>query len=209
MSEEKTGPEMDGLLSNLPDDERAEMGRAWSIASAARDDHPTADEVAAAFEKVGRRLRPGRRNPKVIFLRAAAVAAALVLGMFLGMQFSSTGSESHGQAAQAQYLLLIWNDAPEVSPDEHDAVVAEFRDWAIELARDGRLVDAAELLEEGSVAQASHQGVVLTGLPMIEERATGYFLIRASSRAEAEAIARECPHLKRGGSVEVREIRRQ
>jgi hypothetical protein len=34
----------------------------------------------------------------------------------------------------------------------------------------------------------------------------GYFIIGAASLEEARSIARDCPHLKYGGSVEIRRI---
>jgi hypothetical protein len=37
-------------------------------------------------------------------------------------------------------------------------------------------------------------------------RVSGFFLIRAGSLDEAEAIARDCPHLRHGGRVLVRDV---
>lgn len=37
---------------------------------------------------------------------------------------------------------------------------------------------------------------------------SGYFMIRASSLAEAQRIASTCPHVRHGGTIEVREIDR-
>jgi hypothetical protein len=34
----------------------------------------------------------------------------------------------------------------------------------------------------------------------------GFFLIRARDHAQAEAIARDCPHLRHGGGVAVHEV---
>jgi hypothetical protein len=34
----------------------------------------------------------------------------------------------------------------------------------------------------------------------------GFFLVRAATAEEAEAIARGCPHLRHGGTISLREI---
>lgn len=65
-----------------------------------------------------------------------------------------------------------------------------------QLRAHGTLTDGQKLTDEvsaiGTTPQRSDVG--------------GFFRIVARDRAEAEAVARSCPHVRHGGWIEVREI---
>lgn len=114
----------------------------------------------------------------------------------------------------AEYLLLLrGGDGPrrageEVSPAEMQAYLTPYRTWLDDLARDGALLSARRLDWEGShVLRGSDAGgaTVIDG-PYTESKDVvgGFYLIRAADEDAAVAIARRCPHLANGGSVEVR-----
>jgi hypothetical protein len=73
----------------------------------------------------------------------------------------------------------------------------EYRSWAIELRRRGHLVRAERLGSETRTLGSRQTGATDT---------SGFFLIRAATIAEATALARECPHLRHGGTVTVRSV---
>lgn len=113
----------------------------------------------------------------------------------------------------AEYLLLLrGGDGPrrageEVSPAEMEAYLTPYRDWLAELTRDGSLLSARRLDADGSKTLRGAGGdVAVIDGPYTESKdiVGGYYLIGAGSRAEALAIARRCPHLANGGSVEFR-----
>jgi hypothetical protein len=79
------------------------------------------------------------------------------------------------------------------------ALVDEYRRWALSLREAGRVVSGERLDDDVRIVQTSSTG----GPP---ERVRGFFLISATSLDEAEAVARTCPHYRRGGSVVVRPI---
>lgn len=109
---------------------------------------------------------------------------------------------------QAQYILLLYERAerPAETAAEEKAVVAEYKAWAGELARQGKVVGGEKLADSGSMVQKA--GVVRTnfGSKDAGQRLAGYFLLRAASHEEALEIAKTCPHVTRGGRVELRPI---
>jgi hypothetical protein len=64
--------------------------------------------------------------------------------------------------------------------------VDEYRQWARDLRAQGVHIDGTKLKEGGTVR--------------------GFFTIAAANRAEAERIAKTCPHARYGGRIEIREI---
>jgi len=145
---------------------------------------------------------------------AAAAALMFVAGMGLGSRRSvAPVSEPPVAAAPApgpRYALFLWEDARYLAPaaGEMPARVQEYSDWAGQLASAGRLVSGDELGMEGREMRLE-SGTVAAGAVMPDSRRghlTGYFIVGAATLDEALEVARGCPHLKYGGSVEVRPI---
>ena len=103
-----------------------------------------------------------------------------------------------------QYLILLYDtdSTSRISPAAMSAVIAEYSAWAQGLRSKGKLVTAEKLSDApsawfgGSVASVGG------------ERLGGFFLIRAGSADEAKEIAAACPHVRRGGRVELRAIQK-
>lgn len=170
--------------------------------------------------------RPTDRMPAWFRIAGAAAAAVLLVagGFWLGALAAGAGDDAgrlvtepgrDGEPtaaetrSEARYVLLLYEgDDFRPSVDE-DALVAEYRDWAVGLARRGAVVtgeklgDAATLIEapggESVVIPDGDHGSALG-------RLGGYFVISAADRAEALAIARTCPHLRHGGRIVVQPI---
>ncbi|MBK5258280.1 MAG: hypothetical protein JJE51_01685 [Thermoanaerobaculia bacterium] len=133
-----------------------------------------------------------------------ALAATIAMVAFLA---GRTTVVPAAVPAEPAYMLLVHDDLP---PQADSAKLhEEYGRWAAGLAEGGRLSGGEELgdtrllLEPGAgsdVARTSARSTRSIG---------GYFLLTVGNEAEALAIARDCPHLKRGGTVEVREIVRQ
>ena len=115
------------------------------------------------------------------------------------------------QSPAGTYLLII-RDAP---PETYDALPAEERlqgmrqwnAWVDGMQRGGR-IDRADTLEgAGRVVGGARADRVMDG-PFAEakEMVGGYFLVRAADLDEATALARECPFLRYGMSIEIRPV---
>jgi hypothetical protein len=146
-------------------------------------------------------------NVRMLHARwAVAAGVLLVLGIFAGSYATRPGAEG-AQDSRPQFALLLYEDASyqSASPEGQEARIAEYAGWARRLAGEGRLVDAGKLSDAGELLEGSDRSTAV--VPRAPEGVlAGYFVIRAKDRAEAERVARECPHLKYGGTISLRLI---
>jgi hypothetical protein len=109
----------------------------------------------------------------------------------------------------AKFLFLYRNDHEkyyDLSPEEMQQIYQKWQAWMAEAVRQGCLVDAGHgLTKKGCVVNA--EKVVSDG-PFIEAKdiVGGYSIVQAETIAAAAEIAKGCPILLRGGSVEVRPL---
>ena len=151
----------------------------------------------------------------------AVIAAALLAGVgftSLFNQLSSrlklTPSTSSGDSMAVadttgpRFMILI-RDADNHPPGHPAEQVEEYRRWARSLANQGRLL-GAEKLSDGDGVLLTGEGASIAVRPQPRSDSMGviggYFVFRAHDRREAEAIARECPGLKHGSTIELRQI---
>lgn len=114
----------------------------------------------------------------------------------------------------AQFMLLV-HQAPNYNMDLPREKMVEmtrrYVTWADGLRQKGRMV-GGEKLAVGGVRHIKNKdgGVVASDGPYAEAKDVigGYFVIEAKDVAEAEAIARECPHLTLAAAnwIEIRPI---
>jgi hypothetical protein len=131
-------------------------------------------------------IRPAARHGfSPTWRRIGWIAAAAVLAIAVSRPWQRLGTRA---TSGASYLLLLYEGAGyrAPAPAQRSGRVAEYRRWADSLGAIGRLERAAELDGQGPVA--------------------GFFIVRAESEAQAETLARDCPHTKYGGRVEVRKL---
>ena len=110
------------------------------------------------------------------------------------------------------YMFLLYGsreDAPNLSPDELHGVIRKYSDWRESLKRDGIYLASDKLKDDaGRVLRPGPNGPRLLDGPYSETKEVlgGYFAVRAASYERACELARTCPHLEFGGTIEVREI---
>ena len=110
------------------------------------------------------------------------------------------------------YLLLLHekpSDFSGLSPDAIQAVIAEYVAWSQKLASEGKLVGGQKLKDEGGKhLNGFGDDFRATDGPFAEAKEVigGIFTIDAGSYDEAVEISKDCPHLKYGGWIEVREV---
>lgn len=109
-----------------------------------------------------------------------------------------------------EFLLVYRREASgaaiQVSPEQIQAMMKPWQDWMGSLAAQNKLIDRGNrLAPEGSVVKSS---TVVTNGPYVEmkEAVGGYSIIRANDLKEAAEMAKGCPILAIGGSVEVRPV---
>lgn len=109
-----------------------------------------------------------------------------------------------------KYLYLFrGGDAhmAEMSPDEQQKHMQEWKDWMQGLAEKGQLIDGLPL--HGAGKQVSKNGSLVTDGPFAEgaEVVGGYLMVKATNLDEATEMSKGCPILQAAdGHIEVREI---
>jgi hypothetical protein len=110
------------------------------------------------------------------------------------------------------YLLLLHekpSDFSGLSADAIQAVIAEYVAWSQKIAGKGKLVGGQKLKDEGGKRLTGYREEFRsTDGPFAEAKEVigGIFTIDAGSYDEAVEISKDCPHLKYGGWIEVREV---
>jgi len=134
-------------------------------------------------------------------VRLGLAAGLFGSGLGVGLLGRRRGQESAAPEGGPLYLLLLYPGPGDLAgrPVDEESRVAEYAAWAGGLRRAGQLVSAERLKEEG-LRLGSGAPEAWTSGPQ------GFFLVHARDDAEAEAIARECPHLRHGGRVAVQAV---
>lgn len=173
----------------------AELRRRFGSAAPPRS---LEDEVVEALQREGlvAAASPRSRAP----LPRLAAAAAAILLFAAGYVLGGLSAASAPPEAGGRYLLLLRepSGAPITGAAGEAEFVREYSTWARERAQAGQL----ELGEKLAVTRAVVGGAALDGSTEI----TGLFIVRAPDLDTARAIAATCPHVRYGGTIEIRPI---
>ena len=95
------------------------------------------------------------------------------------------------------------------SPTDFTKITREYMEWADRTRAQGHLKGGNKLTDDaGKIMKSQSNKVALTDGPYAESKeiVAGFFLIDAGDYAEACRIAQDCPHLKYGSHIEVRQV---
>jgi len=110
----------------------------------------------------------------------------------------------------AQFMMLL-NDsgtAPTGSPEEMQEILKRYGAWSQKLAETGKLVNGVKLGgDRGRLLRNEGERVVVDG-PFSEtkEMVGGFFIVEADNYDAAAEVAKTCPHLELGGTIELRQV---
>jgi hypothetical protein len=116
------------------------------------------------------------------------------------------------ETTTSEYMLLFrgthWDKR--LSPEEIQMVMSQWTSWFDRLTQQGKIKSAQPLVREGQIVSWKKGQTVSDG-PFAESKEAigGYFLLKVKDPDEAVAIAKECPTLKYGVTVEVRPVAEQ
>lgn len=110
----------------------------------------------------------------------------------------------------AQYILLLRGANEQLdtySAEELQNLFEKYDAWVEEVKQQDKLRGAQKLKDETRYEVGVKNGKVFDG-PFAETKETigGYFVVECDKVEEAVAIAKRCPVLLHGGSVELREL---
>jgi hypothetical protein len=150
-----------------------------------------------------------RQRPPSASLRVAAMLVAVAAGSFGLGRFTAGPTAANGERVRDQhgkrFLLLLHGDPSYQQPQLERELYAQYAAWGGELAKAGKIVDAARLADPRPtlVREGEH---VTTQLATPGVGLSGFFVIQTQDEAEAIALAAESPHLSHGGTIEVRQL---
>jgi hypothetical protein len=116
------------------------------------------------------------------------------------------------ETTMPKYVLFLHEDQGQFdgrSSDEMMRVIKEYGAWAAKMREEKRFAGGEKLANDtGKVLRPKGGKIVVTDGPYAESKEIvgGYFAITAHDYDEACKIAHECPHLKYGGRIEVRQV---
>ncbi len=110
--------------------------------------------------------------------------------------------------SKSEYLLLFRNNSwyKELSPEEIQRVMTDWMSWFDGLVADGRCLGGQSLEQEGHVIRGPERSVTDGPYAESKESVAGYFILLVDSEEEALEIAKRCPGLPFGATVEVRKL---
>jgi len=149
---------------------------------------PSLEEATVArLRAMGVLRRPG------FVVRPIPALLALCASFLLGLAVRPLLPARHPGDSRPLFLLLLYGD-PQHRGQEHRP---EYVAWARGLAARGQLTGDGELTGEADILKET---APVAG----SEQPLGFFVLRASDRAEALKLSMGCPHLRYGGRVELR-----
>ena len=110
---------------------------------------------------------------------------------------------------KSEYLLLFrgsnWDKG--LTPEQLQKTMDRFMGWFERLKEQGKVKGGQPLEREGKIVSGKNGRTVADG-PFAESKEAigGYFLLEPCSLEEALAIAKDCPVLEFGSTVEVRPV---
>jgi hypothetical protein len=110
------------------------------------------------------------------------------------------------------YMMLLHEAPPDFSgfsAEDIQHVIDEYKNWRNGIAAQGKLSGGAKLRDEGGKHLSGANGDFrVTDGPFAEAKEVigGYFTIEAADYDEAVELSKDCPHLKYGGRIELREV---
>src|SRR6266853_6737823 len=117
--------------------------------------------------------------------------------------------ETMNEQKQNEYLLLFrgssWDKG--LSPEQLQKAMDQFMAWFERLKQQGKVKGGQPLERTGKIVSGKNGRIVADG-PFAESKEAigGYFLLQVDDLDEAVEIAKQCPVLEYGSTVEVRPI---
>ncbi len=105
-------------------------------------------------------------------------------------------------------MLLLYQDSTfHLGMSEKDAI-AEYSAWAHSVHAKGNPIDGTPLDSASWELHGSGRDIQVMDRAVASDAGmmSGFFILGASSEAEAVAIAKTCPHLRHGGRITVRPV---
>jgi len=132
------------------------------------------------------------------YMKWAASVAAVVLIFYLG-RISAEGISIDPNKG---YMLILHEDE-QFKPGDPNDMFKEYAQWMLSTIAKGVIITGQEFKEVATLVD--NQKNIEYRDSKAADRVTGYFIVEAESLEEAIQIAKDNPHIKYGGSIEIKE----
>lgn len=192
--------------------DRADPGIANAFSQHPVDEPPPAglEEQTVAGLRQRDLLAPQPKTTQQLVARPL-VAAALAVAVFSAGLVVGRIVPSTSPASEPRFALLLYGASTSDDPALHTARAAEYSEWARKTHATGSVEGGEALASDGvtlrlaTTDEAAESNAAADMQPGTGELA-GYFLVTAPTIEDAVRLARDCPHLKYGGTTIVRRI---
>jgi len=163
---------------------------------------PRETEIPAAVEAdtLSRLKSAGMINERKHYhwLGWAASIVLVAAGFFAGKYYQHINTMNMEINPTKGYMLILHED-PSFSPGDPQSMFEEYSAWMEKTQNNGVKITGQEL--DTKAISVSRNGAT----PIeSEQRITGYFILEAPSLEEATAVAQANPHIKYGGTIDVK-----
>lgn len=162
-----------------------------------------------ALKLAGLIRKPPRSWHLSRFALVFGTAMVLLVAGAVGVMWNSGGTVP----LEPDFILVLRAGPPELQAQTEADALERFKEYAAWAGKDrteGKLVGGEELADEARFLKVENGRTTVSERSRTEEpMIAGYFLLTARDYEQAVRVAQDCPHLKYGGTVEVREIQRR
>lgn len=156
------------------------------------------DDVVTELKAKGLIQSSGKKKLRR-FLYPIAASLLFLLGFFLGQEKEGISDNDFG------YMLILSEDENfDIQSQNPGDIADEYGVWMEKINESNIAMVGQELWNEAH--QVTQDGVEFLNADH-QNRITGYFLIEAVTEEEAITLARESPHVKYGGKVQLKKFR--
>jgi hypothetical protein len=103
-----------------------------------------------------------------------------------------------------RFIVLFRGGRPFKNKQEEDDMMNQWYVWMGQLAQKKQLGESDSARYDGK--RISGEDKKVEDITLSPEAFAGYLIVRANNLDEAVEIAKDCPHLRMGGSLEIHEL---
>jgi hypothetical protein len=107
-----------------------------------------------------------------------------------------------------KFMLIFRNEKPGhagLTEEQMRTMMMEWRNWISNIGKNGKFDGTNRLVPTGKTVHAN-RSVTDGPYAEIKEYIGGYLIVKTTTIDEAIELAKDCPGIKTGGNVEVREV---
>jgi hypothetical protein len=106
-----------------------------------------------------------------------------------------------------KFMFIFHGAAPgQQSPEQMQAQMGKWMAWVDKLSKEGKYVSGEPLALGGKLVSGPSKKVTDGPYTEGKEIVGGFFIVNAADYNEAATIAKDCPDLEYGSSVQVRQV---